>query len=85
MKYLISFVLGAVISLILGPIIIPVLKSMNAGQSIREDGPESHLTKAGTPTIGGLIFLSSFLISNIVLTNFSVDFLIVLFLSLIHI
>ena len=82
MKYLISFVLGAVISLILGPIIIPFLKSMNAGQSIREDGPESHLTKAGTPTIGGLIFLSSFLIANIVMTNFSVDFLIVLFATL---
>lgn len=79
MKFFISFALGTIISIIMGPVIIPVLKSMKAGQSIREEGPKTHITKSGTPTIGGLIFLFSFLIVNILLRNFTTDILIVLF------
>ena len=47
---LISFVtaLGA------GHFLIPVLRRLKAGQQIREDGPKSHLSKAGTPTMGGI-------------------------------
>ncbi len=48
------------ISLLLGPVVIRFLKKLHIGQSIREDGPQSHLeTKAGTPTMGGLLFLFS--------------------------
>ena len=56
---LIAFGLGLVFSLILGPIIIPMLHKLKFGQNIRKDGPQSHMKKAGTPTIGGLIFLIS--------------------------
>lgn len=45
------------ISLIVGPFLIPLLRSLKFGQNIRDDGPQRHLSKAGTPTIGGLIFL----------------------------
>ncbi|MBS6887990.1 MAG: phospho-N-acetylmuramoyl-pentapeptide-transferase [Clostridium sp.] len=56
---LVAFGLGLVFSLILGPIIIPMLHKLKFGQNIRKDGPQSHMKKAGTPTIGGLIFLIS--------------------------
>ena len=56
-KILIAFIIGVVVSLILGPIIIPALHKLKFGQNIRKEGPKSHLKKAGTPTIGGLIFI----------------------------
>lgn len=46
-----------IITLVLGPFLIPVLRILKFGQSIREDGPQRHLQKAGTPTMGGIIFL----------------------------
>ena len=58
----VAFVLGGIISLILGPIVIPILHKLKFGQNIRKEGPKSHLKKAGTPTIGGIIFLASILI-----------------------
>ncbi|MGL4108175.1 phospho-N-acetylmuramoyl-pentapeptide-transferase [Clostridium sp. LP20] len=56
---LVALLLGIVFSLILGPIIIPILHKLKFGQNIRKEGPQSHLKKAGTPTIGGLIFIIS--------------------------
>ncbi|WP_434511513.1 phospho-N-acetylmuramoyl-pentapeptide-transferase [Desulfitobacterium sp. AusDCA] len=49
--------LALIISLILGPFLIPLLRVLKFGQNIREDGPQRHLKKAGTPTMGGIIFL----------------------------
>lgn len=43
------------ITVVLGMIIVPILKKLKVGQIEREDGPESHLTKQGTPTMGGVI------------------------------
>ena len=51
------------ITLILGPLIIPLLKRLKVGQSIREEGPESHYKKSGTPTMGGLIMILALLIT----------------------
>ena len=55
-----------VIAVIVGPIFIPFLKRLKFGQSIRSDGPQSHLKKSGTPTMGGIIFLLSTLITTII-------------------
>ena len=46
-----------VLALILGKCLIPALRAMKAGQSIREIGPKWHNSKAGTPTMGGVIFI----------------------------
>lgn len=62
MYYMTFFILSLVGGLILGPVIIPQLKKLKFGQAIREEGPQSHLSKGGTPTIGGLIFITAFLI-----------------------
>ena len=53
------------ISIILGPAIISFLKSMQFEQYVRQDGPESHHKKTGTPTMGGLLILSSLIISTL--------------------
>ena len=45
------------ISVILGPVIIPFLRKLKMGQTERVEGVQSHLKKAGTPTMGGIIFL----------------------------
>ena len=64
---LIVFWSALILTLILGPICIPILRKLKFGQTEREDGPESHLKKAGTPTIGGIIFLLPVIIGGIVL------------------
>lgn len=53
----VAFVCTFVLALIAGPLIIPVLKRLKFGQTVRDDGPATHLKKMGIPTIGGLIFL----------------------------
>lgn len=70
---------GFVVSAFLGPKIIPLLQKLKIGQSIREDGPLSHLAKSGTPTMGGLIFLAGFIMSLLVTVSLTVDTFIILF------
>lgn len=61
----ISFAGTFILSLIAGPIIIPMLKRLKFGQTIRDDGPATHLKKMGIPTIGGLIFLIPMIITTV--------------------
>ena len=58
--------LSLLITFVLVPILIPTLKRMKFGQSIREEGPQSHMKKTGTPTMGGLTFLISIIITSVV-------------------
>lgn len=53
------------ISFMVGPYVIRKLTSMKIGQSVRDDGPQSHLVKAGTPTMGGALILVSIAISTL--------------------
>ncbi|ANZ33616.1 phospho-N-acetylmuramoyl-pentapeptide-transferase [Staphylococcus carnosus] len=64
-------IIAFLITLILVPILIPTLKRMKFGQSIREEGPQSHMKKTGTPTMGGLTFLISIIITTIIAIIFS--------------
>ena len=64
-----ALILGFLFSTILGPILIPVLRKLKFGQNIREDGPKSHLKKAGTPTIGGLIFIGATALTMIIMVG----------------
>lgn len=52
-----SLVLSFILTLISGRLLIPVLRRLKAGQSIKEIGPTWHMSKQGTPTIGGLMFI----------------------------
>ena len=53
----IILIISFIISIILGTIIIPILKKLKVGQIERDDGPQSHLKKQGTPTMGGIIMI----------------------------
>ena len=64
MVYLLA-IIALLITFILVPVLIPTLKRMKFGQSIREEGPQSHMKKTGTPTMGGLTFLISIIITSI--------------------
>jgi phospho-N-acetylmuramoyl-pentapeptide-transferase len=56
---------GFILTVLLTPLFIPALKRMKFGQSIREEGPKSHMKKAGTPTMGGLVFLLSIVLTTL--------------------
>jgi phospho-N-acetylmuramoyl-pentapeptide-transferase len=57
------------ISIVLGPWLIRKLRHLQIGQHIREDGPQSHLKKQGTPTMGGLLIIISVLIPTLLFAN----------------
>lgn len=57
MKLASAGVVGLVVSLLMGPSLIPALRRLKFGQQVRGVGPEAHLKKQGTPTMGGVIFL----------------------------
>ena len=70
------------ISVILGPILIPFLRRLKVGQTIRDEGPESHLKKSGTPTMGGLLILTAMTIASVIYMKQYPDIMPILFLTL---
>lgn len=68
------------ISLVLGPRVIRALNARQYGQSIREDGPESHLDKAGTPTMGGVLILLSVCLSTLLWADLTNRYVLVILL-----
>ena len=69
MKYAIyALMLSALVTIALGPVVIPMLRRLKFGQNERSDGPQSHLSKAGTPTIGGMMFIAGILAGTLALS-----------------
>jgi len=62
-----SILISFIIALVLGKPMIPLLRRLKAGQPIRDDGPQSHLKKQGTPTMGGVIMMLAVLITCLIL------------------
>ncbi|MCI9319223.1 MAG: phospho-N-acetylmuramoyl-pentapeptide-transferase [Lachnospiraceae bacterium] len=54
-----AVVISFAVSAVLGPVVIPFLRNLKCGQTVREDGPSTHLGKTGTPTMGGILILFS--------------------------
>ena len=79
---LLPVVIAFAISVCLCPIMIPFLKKLKFGQFVRDDGPESHLKKSGTPTMGGLIILCSIVITSLLYMKTNPQILPVLFVTL---
>ncbi len=59
MTYILSFIVAFGVAAIVGQLLIPLLRRLKAGQSIRADGPAWHMSKQGTPTMGGLMFIAA--------------------------
>lgn len=66
-----AFVIATIVSIIWGKKFIAFMKLKQFGQSIREDGPESHFKKKGTPTLGGIFIIGSILISALFVGNYN--------------
>lgn len=64
----IAFISAFTLAVIIGIIIIPMLKRFKFGQTVRDDGPSTHLAKTGTPTMGGLIFLIPITLISVILS-----------------
>ncbi|MBM7603427.1 phospho-N-acetylmuramoyl-pentapeptide-transferase [Metabacillus crassostreae] len=82
---LITIAMGFLISVLLSPLIIPFLRRLKFGQSIREEGPKSHQKKSGTPTMGGVMIIFAIIITTIVMTGkysqLSVEMYLLLFVT----
>lgn len=75
--YIYPFLATTVFTLILGPIVIPILRTMKFGQVVRDDGPQSHLKKR-YPYYGGVIFIISIIMGTLIFTQKTTEILIVL-------
>ncbi|MCB2356648.1 phospho-N-acetylmuramoyl-pentapeptide-transferase [Clostridium estertheticum] len=68
-----SVIIAFLLSIIQGPLLIPLLHKLKFGQNIRAEGPKSHLKKAGTPTMGGIIFMVSTIITMLLIVRHTND------------
>lgn len=69
LKILVAAVVAFVISAVIGKFLVPALRRWKAGQSIKEDGPTWHMSKQGTPTMGGLMFILATIIVVLVVNG----------------
>ena len=79
---LISVLVSFGISVFLGPVVIPFLRRLKVGQTERTEGPESHLKKNGTPTMGGILILVSVVVTSLLFVRDYPGIIPVLFLTL---
>lgn len=59
LRLILAFIIGFLASSLIGVFLVPYLRRIKAGQSIREDGPKWHMSKSGTPTMGGIMFIAA--------------------------
>ena len=81
-RVLVAGVIAMVVSIIVGPRFIAFLRKNEFGQEIREEGPETHRVKRGTPTMGGLLFLVVATVAYLAVSKYKVPALTVLFVTL---
>ncbi len=62
---ILAIIIAFAISAMLCPVVIPFLHKLKFGQQVRDDGPQAHLKKQGTPTMGGLVILTSIVITSL--------------------
>ncbi|MCG8401717.1 MAG: phospho-N-acetylmuramoyl-pentapeptide-transferase [Firmicutes bacterium] len=77
-----AFIVALAVTLALGPVAIPLLRRLKLGQSIRNDGPARHFSKAGTPTMGGVMILGGLTAAVLVAGRGDIDALVVLGVAL---
>ncbi len=68
-----GFLIGLLLAVGFAPLWIPFFKRLKLGQYIREEGPQAHLSKAGTPTFGGAIFLSASLFAILIFQSLTAE------------
>lgn len=84
MDIIIGAVAAAVVVLMAGPILLPILRRLKFGQSIRQEGPQSHQAKSGTPTMGGIMIVGGITIGTLVAAPLNTKIGLALFIMLGH-
>ncbi|MCL4410727.1 phospho-N-acetylmuramoyl-pentapeptide-transferase [Aliidiomarina haloalkalitolerans] len=82
MRSILGILTALILSLWIGPRLIKALQRMQIGQTVRDDGPQSHLSKSGTPTMGGVLILLSILISGLLWADLSNRYVVVTLITL---
>lgn len=81
-RSILAVLTALLVSLLCGPLMIKYLKSKHVGQNVRDDGPKSHLSKSGTPTMGGVLILIGIITSTLLWGNLAnVNLWLVLFIT----
>lgn len=70
------------ISVVLGPVMIPFLRRLKVGQTVRDEGPQTHIQKNGTPTMGGLMILTAMTVASLFYVKDYPNIIPILFLTL---
>ncbi|MFP4022116.1 MAG: phospho-N-acetylmuramoyl-pentapeptide-transferase, partial [Halanaerobium sp.] len=78
MLYIAAYVLPLLIIIFSGNLFIDYIKRLNFGQQVRDYGPESHLKKAGIPTMGGLLIISVFLLLSLIMLPLNIEIITIL-------
>ena len=78
---ILAIIIAFAISAALCPVVIPFLHKLKFGQQVRDDGPQAHLKKQGTPTMGGLIFLAAIVVTSLLYIRSNPRILPVLFMT----
>lgn len=71
LRAILSTLTALLIAILLGPKVIRFLQRMQIGQTVRDDGPQSHLSKSGTPTMGGVLILAAIITSVLLWADLS--------------
>ncbi|MFP4975663.1 phospho-N-acetylmuramoyl-pentapeptide-transferase [Paenibacillus sp. CN-4] len=79
---LLTIAVSFILAVIAAPLFIPLLRRMKFGQQVRDDGPQSHLKKAGTPTMGGIIIIVAFTLAFLKFSVVNTDFYVLLVAAL---
>ncbi|KWX70446.1 phospho-N-acetylmuramoyl-pentapeptide-transferase [Paenibacillus jilunlii] len=79
---LLTIAVSFILAVIAAPLFIPLLRRMKFGQQVRDDGPQTHLKKAGTPTMGGIIIMVAFTLSFLKFSVVNSDFYVLLVAAL---
>lgn len=79
---IVTIVAAFLIAVLIGPLFIPVLRRLKFGQAIREEGPDSHQKKAGTPTMGGTIILLALIFTVLKFANAKMEIYFLLLVTL---
>ena len=82
LKVILPCIISFAVCVILCPLLIPFLKKLKFGQYVRQEGPESHLKKSGTPTMGGIIIVLSISITSVFYIKDHLDIVPVLFTTI---
>ena len=80
MRASIAFVLAFLFMIVFGKPFIAWLKKKKYGDTAREEGPQSHWSKSGTPTMGGLLIIGAILFATLIAGNFTNKFIVFLFI-----